>query len=164
MPLTITDSKTGAADLLEARKPIRPVGKGGVETNEVDRNSMGGTELMKYGLHERLPKELLEQFQIICSRVRDIDPKRIPILWCHDLAGDTEVAHLKDVSAEDTRFAKIVFVSHWQLQQYRDFLRVPYSKCTVLQNAITPIPDHEKPDDVINLCYFTTPHLSLIHI
>ena len=92
MPLTITDSKTGAADLLEPKKPIRPVGKGGVETNEVDRNSMGGTELMKYGLHERLPKELLEQFQIICSRVRDIDPKRIPVYWCHDLAGDTEVA------------------------------------------------------------------------
>jgi len=161
MPLTITDSKTGAADLLEAKKPIRAVGKGGVETNEVDRNSMGGTELMKYGLHERLPGELLDNFQIICSRVREIDPKRIPILWCHDLAGDTEVSHLKNVSAEDTKFAKLVFVSHWQLQQYRDYLGVPYSKCAVLQNAITPIPDHEKPNDVINLCYFTTPHRGL---
>ena len=44
-----------------------------VETNELDRNAMGGTELMKYGLHERLPKELLEKFQIIPTRVRDIE-------------------------------------------------------------------------------------------
>ena len=71
---------------------------------------MGGTELMKYGLHERLPGELLEHFQIICSRVREIDKNRIPILWCHDLAQDNEVAHLKDVKAEDMKFAKLVFV------------------------------------------------------
>ena len=95
-----------------------------VETNELDRNAMGGTELMKYGLHERLPKELLEKFQIIPTRVRDIDPDRIPLLWVHDLAHDPEAKHLKDVSAEDLKFAKLVVVSYWQLQQFRDFLNV----------------------------------------
>jgi UDP-glucose:(glucosyl)LPS alpha-1,2-glucosyltransferase len=131
------------------------------EVNELDRNAMGGTELMKYELFERLPSELLKQFQIIPSRVREIDPDRIPILWNHDLAGDPETEHLKNVSAEDLKFKKLVFVSHWQLQQFINYLNVPYSKSLVLQNAIEPIPDHTKPDDVINLCYHTTPHRGL---
>jgi UDP-glucose:(glucosyl)LPS alpha-1,2-glucosyltransferase len=135
--------------------------KDGIEKNELDRNAMGGTELMKYGLYERLPKDLMDKFQIIPSRVRDIDPDRIPILWNHDLAGDPETTHLKNVKAEDLKFKKLVFVSHWQLQQFRNYLSVPYSKSIVLQNAIDPIPEHKKPDDVINICYHTTPHRGL---
>ena len=135
--------------------------KDGIEKNELDRNAMGGTELMKYGLYERLPKDLMDKFQIIPSRVRDIDPDRIPILWNHDLAGDPETTHLKNVKAEDLKFKKLVFVSHWQLQQFRNYLTVPYSKSIVLQNAIDPIPEHKKPDDVINICYHTTPHRGL---
>ena len=46
--------------------------KDGIEKNELDRNAMGGTELMKYGLYERLPKDLMDKFQIIPSRVRDL--------------------------------------------------------------------------------------------
>ena len=127
-----------------------------VETNELDRNAMGGTELMKYGLHERLPEELSSKFQFIPTRVREIDPDRIPILWVHDLAHDPEVKHLKDVSAEDLKFAKLVFVSYWQLQQFKDFLGIPYSKSIVMPNAIVPIEEHEKPDDVINICLLYT--------
>ncbi len=133
----------------------------GIEKNELDRNAMGGTELMKYALYDKLPKDLLDKFQIIPSRVRDIDPDRIPILWNHDLAGDPETTHLKDVKAEDLKFKKLVFVSHWQLQQFKNYLNVPYSKSIVLQNAIDPIPEHKKPDDVINICYHTTPHRGL---
>ena len=95
-----------------------------IETNELDRNAMGGTELMKYGLYERLPKDLLERFQIIPSRVRDIEPGLIPILWNHDLAGDPETLHLKDKKAEELKFAKLVFVSHWQLQQFKNYLNM----------------------------------------
>ena len=133
----------------------------GIEKNELDRNAMGGTELMKYALYDKLPKDLLDKFQIIPSRVRDIDPDRIPILWNHDLAGDPETMHLKDVKAEDLKFRKLVFVSHWQLQQFKNYLNIPYSKSIVLQNAIDPIPEHKKPDDVINICYHTTPHRGL---
>ena len=132
-----------------------------VEKNELDKNAMGGTELMKFGLHERLPEELSNKFQIIPTRVRDIDPDRISILWVHDLAGDPEVKHLDKVSAEDLKFARLVFVSYWQLQQFRDFLNVPFSKSIVLPNAIVPIEEHEKPDDVINIVYHTTPHRGL---
>ena len=133
-----------------------------VETNEVDKDAQGGTEQMKYGLHERLPKELLDKFQIICSRVRELEEDKKKVLWLHDLPMDPESAHLKEEKNQD-KFDKIVCVSNWQMQQYANFLGVPYGKCVVLKNAIDPIETHEKPDpkDGINLIYHTTPHRGL---
>ena len=132
-----------------------------IEQNELDRNSMGGTELMKYGLHDRLPSKLLEQFQIIPSRVRELSKTKKKIYWVHDLAQDPEMAHLKDGGWE--KFDAIVCVSHWQKQQIQNFLGVPASKLTVLQNAIDPIEVDSKPDpkDGINIIYHTTPHRGL---
>jgi UDP-glucose:(glucosyl)LPS alpha-1,2-glucosyltransferase len=141
--------------------------KPGVETNELDRNAHGGTELMKYGLAERLDPELLNQFQIIPSRVREIDETKQQILWLHDLPNDPESQHLKDGVPDGVRgwdkFSKLVFVSHWQLQQYHNYLGVPYSKSVVLKNAIVPIAHQDKPDPEkqLRLIYHTTPHRGL---
>ena len=130
----------------------------GPEKNELNQNANGGTELMQNELYKRLDKDLLDNFQIICSRVRKIKDKQ-RILWCHDLADDGEVAHLKDEGWKN--FDKLVFVSNWQFQDYINKLDIPWSSGVVLQNAITPIPEHEKPDDEINLVYFSTPHRGL---
>ena len=131
----------------------------GPEKNELNRNSMGGTELMQNRLHEEIPKELMDNFQVICSRVRKVKNDKKTILWCHDLALDPEIEHLKDGGHE--KFDKLVFVSHWQMQEYVNHLGVPHSAGFVLQNAIDPIPEHTKPDDCINLVYFSTPHRGL---
>jgi len=132
-----------------------------IESNELDRNSMGGTELMKFGLYDRVDPKLLEKFQIIPSRVRELSKTKKRIYWVHDLAQDPEMAHLKDGGWE--KFDAIVCVSHWQKQQIQNFLGVPSSKLTVLQNAIDPIEFDEKPDtkDGINIIYHTTPHRGL---
>ena len=158
------DLKIVGSDGAPLSKEKKIVGLDGaaIETNEVDKDAQGGTEQMKYGLHERLPKELLEQFQIICSRVRELDEDKKKILWLHDLPLDPESAHLKEPENQD-KFDKIVCVSQWQMQQYANFLGVPYGKSVVLKNAIEPIEAHEKPDpqDGINLIYHTTPHRGL---
>jgi len=131
-----------------------------IEQNEVDKNSMGGTELMKYGLHERLDAETLEPFQIICSRYRGTKKGKKPIYWLHDLPGDPESEHLRNEGWE--KFEKLVFVSNWQLQQYHNYYGVPYRNSVVMQNAIDPIEEHEKPDDgTIRLIYHSTPHRGL---
>ena len=130
------------------------------ESNEVDKNANGGTELMKRGLYKRLDKSLLDKFQIIPSRVRDLDDSKKKVLWLHDLPQDPESQHLKEKENVD-KFDKIVMVSNWQMQQYANFLGVPYSKCQVVKNAINPFPDHFKPDDKINIIYHTTPHRGL---
>lgn len=120
----------------------------------------GGTELMNNALYERVDNDLLEQFYIIKSRVRWTDPKKKNILWLHDTWDDPESQHLKD-EEQRKRFAKLVFVSNYQLQTYNLALGVPYNESFVLRNAIDPIPFEKKSDDQIRIIYHTTPHRGL---
>jgi glycosyltransferase involved in cell wall biosynthesis len=121
----------------------------------------GGTEQMFERLMNFLPQEATDEFNIICSRVRSVDPSKKNILWLHDTWDDPESEHLKDPKSLE-RFKKLVFVSHYQQSTYNLGLGVPYSKGVVLQNAIDPIEDHEKPrGSTINLIYHTTPHRGL---
>jgi glycosyltransferase involved in cell wall biosynthesis len=122
--------------------------------------SQGGTEQMYKGLMDRLPAELKEPFNIICSRVRDVDSSKRNLLWLHDTWDDPESQHLKEKSSLD-RFEKLIFVSNYQQETYNMALGVPYEKGIVLQNAIVPIEDHVKPQGTINLIYHTTPHRGL---
>lgn len=133
----------------------------GVTIDELSENAMGGTEMMKHGLYERLPDDIKDEVQIICSRVRNVDTKRPSILWLHDMFNDPEAVHLKEQDSRD-RFAKLVFVSNWQFNTYNMAMGVPYSESVVLRNAIDPIEKHEKPKDgPIRLIYHTTPHRGL---
>lgn len=138
----------------------------GFEINEISANSNGGTELMQRGLIERigLENELLDQFQIISSRVRELHEDKIRVLWLHDLPGDPESEHLKDGGHE--RFHVLVFVSNWQMQQYTSYYSIPWHKCVVIENAIDPIMDgnnvvQKEISDTIKLIYHTTPHRGL---
>ena len=118
-----------------------------------------------------LPPELLSRFQIIHSRVRELDPNKKKIYVLHDLAGDPEVQHLKNGGWRN--FDKLVFVSHWQQQMYNLYLGVPFDAGIVLQNAITPFihpedsdrywpqDDAKKSTDKVRLMYFSTPHRGL---
>jgi len=130
-----------------------------METNELAQNAKGGTELMQEALYKNLPADLLEHFQIIPSRVREVDDSKIKIYWLHDLPGDPESDHLK--AGGWNRFDKLVFVSNWQMQAYQKHYGLPWYKCVVLHNAIEPIPYVEKPKDKIKLIYHTTPHRGL---
>lgn len=131
-----------------------------METNELSKQAMGGTELMMQRLHSSIPPTILDKFQIIPSRVRELTKGKKHILWVHDLAEDPEVQHLKNGGWKN--YDKIVFVSHWQRQQYHDKLGVPFSAGTVIKNAIVPIEAHEKPStDTIRIVYFSTPHRGL---
>ena len=107
------------------------------------------------------PKDILNKFQIIPSRFRGLEDGKKSVYWVHDLALDPEMEHLKDKGWE--RFDGIVCVSHWQRQQIENYLGVPASKMHVIQNAIEPIPEHEKPDpkECVNIIYHTTPHRGL---
>ena len=133
-----------------------------IERNETNKNSKGGTELMAEGLARYVDNSLLEKFQIIPSRVRELDPNKIPVLWLHDLPGDPESAKLKDPEYRK-QFKKIVFVSHWQQQMYNTVLGVPFSEGIVIKNAIDPIAEDTivKPTDKIKLIYHPTPHRGL---
>ena len=130
--------------------------------NEMTEKSMGGTELMALRMVETINPELLKQFNIIHSRVRNVDPDKKNILVLHDLPNDPESAHLSDEQSR-ARFDKIVCVSDWQLQYYNLTHGLKYSESTVLANAITPIEhaDMKPYDGTVRLIYHTTPHRGL---
>lgn len=130
-----------------------------MEVNELSQNAKGGTELMLEALHEHVPADLMQYFQVIPSRVREVDDSKIKIYWLHDLPGDPESEHLR--GGGWNRFDKLVFVSHWQMQAYQKHYGLPWYKCVVLQNAIEPIEYVQKPTDKIRFIYHTTPHRGL---
>lgn len=133
----------------------------GFEENEISIKANGGTELTKRLLASRLPKDLLDNFQIISSRIRELDPTKIRVMFLHDLPEDPESAKLSD-PAYRANFHKFVYVSDWQYSQYQTVLKVPYDiNGAVLENCIVPFPEHEKPKDKIRLVYFSTPHRGL---
>lgn len=131
------------------------------EENEISLKSQGGTEQMKRGLAERLPKGLTDDFQIICSRVREIEEDKIRVYWLHDLPEDPETNHLTDANSR-ARFHKNVFCGQWQYYRYQHMLGMPYDeKSQVIETAIDPFPIVEKSKDEIRIIYTSTPQRGL---
>lgn len=127
--------------------------------DEMSVSAMGGTELMGHRLETSIDPELLSNFQIIRSRVRELDSSKIRVLWLHDLPEDPESQHLANGGWR--KFHRLVFVSNWQMQRYIEKYDIPWSHCVVLPNAIMPIEKHDKPTDKISLAYWSTPHRGL---
>jgi len=134
---------------------------GTIQNDGSVKGAMGGTEMMRDGLLKRIDPQLLQDFNILHSRVRDIDPNKKNILVLHDTCNDPEVQHLRDQESRK-KFTKLVFVSNYQFQTYHLAHGISYGESVVLRNAIEPIEDCEKIDDgVIRLIYHTTPHRGL---
>jgi glycosyltransferase involved in cell wall biosynthesis len=120
----------------------------------------GGTELMRDRILGNLDPDLRNYFQFILSRKRELEDKP-RIFWTHETPGVCDSRFLCTQEGQDL-FAKIVFVSHWQQEQFLAHLKVPYRKGIVLQNAITPLPYHVKPrNGVFKLIYASTPFKGL---
>lgn len=136
----------------------------GFEENEVSKNAHGGTEIAKRKLAAIIEPELLNDFQIISSRVRDIDESKIRIFWAHDLPEDPESNKFREDSFKN-QFHKYVFISNWQYQRYQLIHGIPYDdKSIVIESGIEPAPygvldmkDKEK----IRLVYTSTPQRGL---
>jgi len=134
--------------------------KGDVVETDLSKNSNGGTEMMRQRLLDNVSKELLEGFAIHFSRPREIPSDVKNIMYCHDLAEDPENAVLMDDGWKI--FDQLVFVTAWQRDQYIAYFKIPYSKCTVIPNAIEKRYEaEEKNTETIRFIYHTTPHRGL---
>jgi glycosyltransferase involved in cell wall biosynthesis len=136
----------------------------GFEENEVSKNAFGGTEIAKRKLASIIDPELLEHFQIICSRPRELEMDKIRIFWCHDLPEDPESKKFGDASWRDS-LHKMVFISDWQYQRYQLMHSVPYNqKSIVLESGIEPAPEDVfdmKDKETIRITYTSTPQRGL---
>lgn len=141
----------------------------GFEENEISKNAFGGTELAKRKLAEIIDPSLLDQFQIISSRIRDFNPEKIRIFWAHDLPEDPESQKFKDESFVRS-IHKFVFISNWQYQRYQLILGMPYDNtATIIESGIEPafsgiLSDkmfEVKKKDPIRIVYTSTPQRGL---
>ena len=131
------------------------------EENEISTKSFGGTEMVKRAIAARMPEGLADEFQIICSRVRNIEEDKIRVYWLHDLPQDPETNHLRDAVSRD-RFHKMVFCGNWQYNQYLNTLGIPPNdKCAVIDTPIVPIDYKKKTNEEIRLIYTSTPQRGL---
>jgi glycosyltransferase involved in cell wall biosynthesis len=134
--------------------------KGEVVETELSKNSKGGTEMMRKRLLDTVDKELLKGYAIHLSRPRELYEDVKNILWCHDLAGDPE----NKILANDgwQKFDHFVFVSAWQRDMYIAYFGIPYSKCSVIRNAVEKrYNPRDKDMSTIRFIYHTTPHRGL---
>lgn len=129
--------------------------------SDVAAKSNGGTELLGRKLESLISPELLDNFQIVISRLRgELDETKIRIFWAHDLPDDPESKFLENGGWR--KFHRLVFVSHFQMQTYIKKFDIPWSRCQVLQNAIVPLtPNPDKDFSTIRLVYHSTPHRGL---
>lgn len=134
--------------------------KGEVINTELSKNSNGGTEMMRQRLVNNVDKDSLSKVAIHLSRPRELYDDVPNILWCHDLAVDPENRVLNDGGWE--KFDHFVFVTSWQRDQYIVRFGIPYSKCSVIHNAIekeyAPV---QMATDKVRFIYHTTPHRGL---
>jgi UDP-glucose:(glucosyl)LPS alpha-1,2-glucosyltransferase len=134
--------------------------KGKIVDTNLSKNARGGTEMMRERLLKNVDHNLLQGYAIHFSRPREVYKDVKNIFYCHDLALDPENKVLKDGGWK--KFDHFVFVSYWQRDQYILVYGIPYSKCTVIQNAIElEFTRTIKPTDKVRFIYHTTPHRGL---
>jgi UDP-glucose:(glucosyl)LPS alpha-1,2-glucosyltransferase len=123
---------------------------------------MGGTELMLNRLKASMPEGLLDDIQIIATRLNEpLDETKIRVAWIHDLANDPQLDYLKNDGWK--KFHALIFVSNWQMQQFIAKFNIPWSMCVVMHNAIEPFEQTHvfKAQEPIKLIYTPTPHRGL---
>ncbi len=135
----------------------------GVLWNEISDKSSGGTELLCRRLEAGLPKELLDQVQIVPSRLYgELDETKVRILYLHDLPNDPESQKILS-NGGWRKFHRIVCVSQWQMQAYINTYQIPWSKFLVIPNSIEPIASTSEfmSSGETRFIYHTTPHRGL---
>jgi glycosyltransferase involved in cell wall biosynthesis len=107
-----------------------------LHTDEIGKNAAGGTELQAAYLEKYVDKALLDKFQIVISRCRELQDKP-RLFWTKDLHTDPEVQKLKDPDFL-RKFDMVIHNSDWQREKYADYLGIPPEKQHVIKNAIEP--------------------------
>lgn len=117
---------------------------------------LGGTELMHEELMRRLPEEAKEEYSIF-NYPGKADFNKKMIYW-NQLSYDQESVMFLSHKENVDRLEKIVFVSHWQAEQFRKIFRIPGNKTHVIKNACLGVGKRKFDQSrKIRLCYVSTP-------
>lgn len=106
-------------------------------------------------LQKRLPERLAQNS--VFNYPVQADPSKKLIYW-NQLSWDQHsVQFLKQEEAVN-QIEKIVFVSNWQCEKFREKFNLPGYKCHVIKNACAGVGDRQfTKRDKVKLCYTSTP-------
>lgn len=119
----------------------------------------GGSEILYQNLLKNVDNSWFKKINVISSITRKevLDESKINLLWQHLNSNEENTFGLCDPDFSN-RLAKIVFVSEWQRQKFKDNLDFPFEKSCVIHNAIEEIEYLEKPKtSKLKLIYTSTP-------
>ncbi len=120
---------------------------------------LGGTEIAYNRLMSLLDCSKINLISSICDP-RQLELSRPNVIWEQLSYDQVNVQALRDPNFT-SMIQYIVFVSHWQHEQFSRRFPIPSTKRSVIQNATDPFPIHQKPDGKIRLIYTSTPWLGL---
>jgi glycosyltransferase involved in cell wall biosynthesis len=147
-----------------------------IEFDDFSKSAKGGTEIIKYGLLEKLPQELLSKFQIICDSdlhyilcgIKNFHQNKRIIYWVHsDPDQNEQILNLMKINSKPlanggyNMFHKIIFISHHQMENWIKTYNIPRSHCIVMKHSLNPIDILEKPKNKIVLVYHCNPQRGL---
>lgn len=123
---------------------------------------LGGSELLYNNLIKYVGTDWISRINLILSFTdeRLIDPNRINVLWQHLYTDQGAAQGMINPNFTD-RIDSYVYVSNWQLNQFRNDFYVDRHRNFVIKNAIEPIEFVEKSRDKIRLIYTSMPDRGL---
>ena len=134
-----------------------------IHTDEISANAMGGSEIQAKYLTEHVSKDLLDKFQIVISRSRELTDKP-KLFWAKETHACPEASKLRN-PAFRSQFLRIIQNSDWCREKYHDHFGIPREQQHVLKNAIIPskIKLYDKPlfQEKVKLIYSSTPQRGL---
>lgn len=122
----------------------------------MNKQPMGGTELMYTELMRRLPQEYKDRFSIFNYPAHAEEDKKL-IYW-NQLSYDQPIVQFLHDVENINKIDHFVFVSHWQSEQFRKLFNIPGYKTSVIKNAhLGTFPKTPRVSDTIKVCYTSTP-------
>lgn len=123
---------------------------------------IGGTEILYNNLIKYTGRSWEDKVNLILSFTDSnlIDSNRVNVVWQH-LYTDQGAAQGMQYPQFTNSVDYFVYVSNWQLDQYKKDFGVDYLNNIVIKNAIDPIEFKEKPKDKIKLIYTSMPDRGL---
>lgn len=123
---------------------------------------IGGTEILQNNLNKHVGVDWQQKVNLLVSACHPelIDPSRINVVWQHlayDQGAIIGMAYPEFINSVD----HFVYVSNWQLAEFKKRFSIQYSNNHVIKNAIEPIEFKEKPTDKIRLIYTSMPNRGL---
>jgi len=122
----------------------------------------GGTEILYDNLKKFTEFNTYDDINLIRSVCKEnlIDTFKINVLWQHLATFDSNTYEMNNPHYLNN-IDGFVYVSEWQLEQFKLKYKVDWCNNTVIRNAIEPIEFKEKPKGKIRLIYTSTPQRGL---